>query len=258
MSAVLTIALPPAAHIRSIPHPGQKPHENWQLVAQALEHHLSTFNHISPPRTHLQPPLLNPVRHGPEYHIACISSVPLIRLLLDFLERAGTAVDLEEGLEFAGAGIIGEIGDLQAQGREDEMLVEGEGAVVLRICVDLGRPGVIDVVVDDTVVAGVFGDVDFDDQVGFFGAVPVAEEGLDFLLVEFGGVHFPGVSGVGLGNGHTDTGVGDDGFPKGERRLNGLGDAEGFAERVVVIVELKGGLGVGSVVACDGHSVLGK
>ena len=144
-------------------------------------------------------------------------------------------MDFEERFELAGAGEVCEIGDLQAQGGEHEMLARCEGTVVLRFRVDLRGPGVFDVVVDDAVVAGAFLDVDFDNQVRFFGAAP-GEDGFDFILVEFGGIHFPSFLGVGSDNGHADTGVGDGRCSEGKRGLEGLGDAEGLVQGVVVVI----------------------
>ena len=74
-------------------------------------------------------------------------------MLFELLDTAVAAEHLQEGLVDAVVGVVGEIGDLEAEGREIEVLAFVEGTVAGVDAGGLLGPGAVVPVVDDAVVA---------------------------------------------------------------------------------------------------------
>ena len=104
-------------------------------------------------RTDLQSALLDPEGRGAQHQVPALIFPGAVALLLELLGGAVAAEHLEEGFVDAVMGVVGEVGDLEVEGGEMEMLAFGEGAVAGVSGGDLFGPGAVVPVVDDAVVA---------------------------------------------------------------------------------------------------------
>ena len=104
-------------------------------------------------RTDLQLALLDAEGRGAQYQIPALIVPGAVSLVLELLGGAVAAEHLQEGFVDAVVGVVGEVGYLEVEGGEIEMLVLGEGAVAGGSGGDLFGPGAVLPVVDDAVVA---------------------------------------------------------------------------------------------------------
>ncbi len=97
--------------------------------------------------------------------------------------------------------------------------------------------------------------VDLDDDIILFITTPVIEDFLDFVFPQFRRIQLVCVFRMGLDYGHADTVVVYCCGSEGEGRLYGLGYSKDFVERVVIVIQLDGGLRLVGAITCDSHGV---
>ena len=158
----MPIAIAPRTRLPPIvPQTRQHTHHDRQIGAQPLQHHLSMHAQFIPSLgTDLQRALLDAERRRPQHQLPALIFVGPVALQLELLDAAVAAEHFQKGLVHAVVGVVGEVGDLQGEGGEVEMLVfcfveravAGGGGVV--VAGDLLGPGAVVPVVDEAVVAG--------------------------------------------------------------------------------------------------------
>ena len=108
---------------------------------------------ISSLSTYLQLALLDTECRRPQHQIPTLISKGSVTLLLELFGTAVSAEHLQEGLVDAMVGVVGEVGDLEVEGGEIEMLAFAEGTVAGGCAGNLFGPGAVVPIVDDAVVA---------------------------------------------------------------------------------------------------------